>query len=120
MSRPVFNRGTHFSIVWGVTLAVLTLIEWNSLDREPMREEILVPFIERRVSVSVGEEHAPPEPGGIAGEGTDADSRGVLQYEVEIDFNGPLFLAYFFGPVLAFQGIGWVAGRFINRQRSGN
>jgi hypothetical protein len=115
MNRPVFNRGTHFSIVWGVTLAVLTLVEWNSLDRDPLREEILVPFIQREVSVSVEAAETPREPGAA----TDEEPEGVLQYEVEFRFNGPLFLAYFFGPVLAFQGIGWLASRFLERNRSG-
>lgn len=115
MSRPVFKRSTHFSIVWGVTLAVLTLVEWNSLDRDPLREEILVPFIERKVSVRVGAAERPVEPDAATGE----KPRGAIQYEVEFDFNGPLFLAYFFGPVLAFQGIGWLAARFMERNRPG-
>ena len=115
MSRPVFNRGTHFSIVWGVTLAVLTLLEWNSLERDPLREEILLPFIQREVSVAVIAGGAPVEPGAPAGEQAD----GTLQYEVEFHFNGPLFLAYFFGPVLAFQGIGWLAARVMARNRPG-
>jgi hypothetical protein len=115
MSRPVFNRGTHFSIVWGVTLAVLTLLEWNSLERDPLREEILLPFIQREVSVAVIAGGAPVEPGAAAGEQAD----GTLQYEVEFHFNGPLFLAYFFGPVLAFQGIGWLAARVMARNRPG-
>ena len=29
-----------------------------------------------------------------------------LHYEVEFGFNGPLFLACFFGPMLLFHGIG--------------
>lgn len=115
MSRPVFNRATHFSIVWGVTLAVLTLVEWNSLDRDPLREEILLPFIQREVTVGVDAAEQPSEPDAAAGE----DPEGVLRYEVEFKFNGPLFLACFFGPVLAFQGVGWLAARLLERKRPG-
>ena len=42
MSEPRFNGATHMSIVWGVTLAILTLLEWNSLDRDPMRKRVQV------------------------------------------------------------------------------
>jgi hypothetical protein len=29
-----------------------------------------------------------------------------MRYEVELDFNGPLFLAAFFAPMLVFHGLG--------------
>ncbi len=90
-----FNRYTHFSIIWGVTLAVLTLLEWRTLDRDPIGHQILTPFIEREISV-----------------GADPGAEEILQYQVDIRFNGPLFLACFFGPVLLFLGIGRLAARF--------
>ena len=116
MSNPAFNRATHFSLIWGVMLGFITLVEWRGLDRDPLNQEILSPFIEREVSVSL------PEPPPFNELDFDSDTRdravpeGGLQYEVEIHFNGPLFLACFFGPVLAFQGIGWLAGWVKRRQ----
>jgi hypothetical protein len=104
---PGFSRATHLSIVWGVALAALTLLEWRSLDRDPLGHQIMTPFIERKVTIGLAgdapidpleekrEQAGPAEPG--------------LQYEVEFDFNGPLFLACFFGPVLVFQGLGLLA-----------
>lgn len=118
MGPSDFNFATHLSIVWGVTLAILTLLEWRSLDRDPMRKQILSPFIEREISVrlvgtgAVAEtvfedplETLPdePEPG--------------LQYVVEFGFNGLLFLACFFVPVLAFHALGWLIA--LLRKRAG-
>lgn len=103
MKPALYNRATHFSIVWGVTLAVLTLLEWHSLDRDPVRHEIISPFIERTLSVSLENGPAADEPVLIE---PDASQDAVLRYDVDIKFNGPLFLACFFGPVLVFQGIG--------------
>ena len=111
MDGPGFNRATHFSIVWGVTLAVLTLIEWRSLDRDPIGQQILTPFIEREISVDVTRDGAQPEIDFGADTPADDDPQNGLQYTVELHFNGPLFLACFFGPVLLFQGIGWLAAR---------
>jgi len=111
MEIPGFNRATHLSIVWGVTLAVLTLIEWRSLDRDPIGQQILTPFIEREISVDVARDTAQPEIDFGADAQADDDPQNGLQYTVEIHFNGPLFLACFFGPVLLFQGIGWLAAR---------
>jgi hypothetical protein len=103
LRKPALNRATHFSIVWGVTLAIITLVEWNSVQRDPLNHEILSPFIERQVSVSVQREQpAADVPGATAPEAADA----VLRYDVELDFNGPLFLACFFGPALLFHGLG--------------
>jgi len=107
-----FNFPTHLSIVWGVTLAILTLIEWRSLDRDPMRKQILSPFIERAISVRMNEPGAagdivfedPLEARAVARDKPDAD----IQYVVEFGFDGALFLAYFFVPVLAFHGAGWL------------
>jgi hypothetical protein len=111
MSRAVFNRATHFSIVWGITLALLTLMEWRSLDRDPLGQKILTPFIEREVRVRVVD--AAPAVAEQAGTLPPADEGpdGALQYEVELHFNGPLFLLVFFAPVLLFHGIGWLGSR---------
>ncbi len=105
-----FNKATHLSIVWGVTLAVLTLLEWRSLDRDPLGHQILTPFIEREVTV-----HRPtPADGQLLDFSDDAppEQAPATRYEVEFHFNGPLFLLCFFGPVLAFQGLGWLARRY--------
>ncbi len=101
------SLATHLSIVWGVTLAVMTLIEWNSLEREPLRQQVFLPFIERdiRVMAPAGEldaSAAGSEPGEAAVD---------LRYEVELGFNGPLFLACFFIPVGLFHGAGWLLSR---------
>jgi hypothetical protein len=106
-----FNRATHFSVVWGVTLAVLTVMEWRSLDRDPMGHQILTPFIKREVTVSLAQDSS-PEVLEFDGEtGSEPETADPLRYEVEFHFNGPLFLACFFGPVLIFQGIGFLAAR---------
>ncbi len=111
MQLPGYNRATHFGIVWGITLAVITLVEWNSLDRDPVKQQILSPFIERTMAVSVNDADAPP--GDSTGAGDTARSPdAVLRYDVQIAFNGPLFLACFFTPILVFQGIGMLWDRF--------
>jgi hypothetical protein len=95
-------------------LAILTLIEWHSLDRDPVKQEILSPFIERHIALSV---HDMPVPGSelpSLSQGSESVSSG-LQQEVTITFNGPLFLVYFFGPILAFQAIGWLLARLKAR-----
>lgn len=111
MQLPGYNRAAHFGIVWGITLAVITLVEWNSLDRDPVKQEILSPFIERTMAVSVAETDAPPRDS--TGTGDSAQSPdAALRYDVQIAFNGPLFLACFFTPILVFQGIGLLWDRF--------
>jgi hypothetical protein len=105
MSTGTFSRATHFSIVWVVTLAVLTTLEWRSLDREPLKETIMLPFIERDVRVTLGAENDIPAPGG------EERKAAPLSRTVEVGFNGPLFLLCSFGPVLVFQGLGWLARR---------
>lgn len=105
------NRITHISIVWGITLAVITLVEWRSLDRNPLEQQILSPFIERDIAVS---QRAPTAVDPLdlqAVEQKQGDAINSLQYDVQFHFNGPLFLAYFFGPVLAAHGIGLLITR---------
>jgi len=111
MQLPGYNRATHFGIVWGITLAVITLVEWNSLDRDPVKQEILSPFIERTMAVSVAGAGAPPADS--TGTGDSAQSPdAALRYDVQIAFNGPLFLAYFFTPIVVLQGIRMLWNRF--------
>ena len=111
MRKSAFTSAAHFSIVWGVTLAVITLIEWHSLDRDPVRQEIFSPFIERNIAVSVIEEPTANElPFDIPTADTES-ADAALRYEVAFHFNGPLFLAVFFAPVVVFQGVGMLAAR---------
>ena len=115
VKKTVLSGAAHFSIVWGITLAAITLVEWHSLDRDPLHRQILSPFIERHISAtmpnaadSTGRNfETAPEPG----VSPDAD----LQYEVNFKFNGPLFAACFFLPILAFQGVGLLVRSFKNR-----
>ncbi len=108
MTELTLDRATHFSIVWAIVLAVLTLVEWNSLDREPMREQIFLPFIEREIRLSTTKADTAPE----FAEALPANSgERPLQAHVQIDFNGPLFLACFFGPILVFHLIGLLLRR---------
>jgi hypothetical protein len=100
-----YSRATHFSIVWGIALAVMTLVEWHSLDRDPVKQEILSPFIQRTIDVTVSNPVPPVERAeGMAEAENSPDA--ALRYDVELKFNGPLFLACFFIPVLIFHGIG--------------
>lgn len=110
VKNTAFTPTTHLSIIWGVTLAVITLIEWHNLDRDPLQREIISPFIERSVAVAVVE---PPETGDIPVEtGPGSDAGTELRYEVEFNFNGPLFLAAFFIPVAILRGMGAVVARW--------
>jgi hypothetical protein len=104
MNYPNLNRATHFSVVWAATLVIVTMLEWSGLDREPLKEQILSPFIERAiVTVPV------PQP---LGDIPDNSSEASYQREVSFHFKGPLFLACFFGPVLVFHGVVFVLSRF--------
>ena len=110
MSKAAYGGARHLSIVWAVTLAILTLMEWRQLDHDPLNREILSPFIEREVTVFVGNAEAAPEQ--TAGETARRRAEpGPTRYEVEFHFNGPLFLVCFFGPVLAFHGIAQLLGK---------
>ena len=116
MSSPVFNRATHFSVVWAVTLVVMTMLEWRALDRDPLGQEIFSPFISRSVAIAVDGPRPQPD---IQFEDEPRQADGAdneLQYEVEINFNGPMFLACFFIPVLLFHGIGLLINRYRNQQ----
>ena len=112
MSKPAFSAVTHLSIVWAVTLAVITIIEWRNLDQDPLNREILSPFIQREITVYESQ----PERYDTVTETADLSAGDGLRYEVEFHFNGPLFLLCFFGPVLVFRGVGrlW-QGRKQNR-----
>lgn len=112
MTQHGLNFATRLSIVWAVVLAVLTLVEWNGLEREPMSEQIFLPFIEREVTLSTTEADTSPQAGaadvGVSGEGAPR----ILQTHVQIDFNGPLFLVCFFAPVLIFHAAGMLWSRW--------
>lgn len=114
MIEPAFNRATHFSIVWAVVLAILTLVEWNSLDRDPMTEQIFLPFIEREITLSRVDANTMQQLGTTADDLPEKKARRNLQTKVQIAFNGPLFLLYFFGPILIFHGVtllfAWLRG----------
>jgi hypothetical protein len=100
-----YSRATHFSIVWGVALAIMTLVEWNSLERNPVTQEIISPFIQRNIDVSLANGVSPADQAEELVEAEDS-ADAILRYEVELKFNGPLFLACFFGPVLLFHATG--------------
>jgi hypothetical protein len=106
MIEPTLNRASHFSIVWGVVLAVLTIVEWNSLDRDPLSEQIFLPFIEREITLSTTGANTTTQPAATAGDPVGENGSRNLQTHVQIDFNGPLFLVYFIVPILVFHGIG--------------
>jgi hypothetical protein len=97
----------HLSIAWGITLAILALLEWNSLEREPLREPILSPFIERTISLGRDSRRDGDSNMVIAGEdpATSGSGLSALQTVVDIRFNGPLFLVCFFGPVLLLHAV---------------
>ncbi len=114
VKKTVLSGASHFSIIWGITLAAITLIEWHSLDRDPLDRQILSPFIERQISVTVL--NAPDSTGQTIEAAAEPDDspEAALQYEVEFKFNGPLFGACFFVPILVFQGIGMLLSRLRN------
>ena len=113
MTTPPLRRAKHFSVVWAITLAVLTTIEWRGLDRDPVGQPLMLPFIEREVTVSLDAQPL----GGDTFDSERTQQAGGPRTEVMIHFNGPLFLLCFFGPVALFYGIGW-AGAYFQR-RSG-
>jgi hypothetical protein len=106
MIEPTLNRATHFTIVWAVVLAVVTIVEWRSLDRDPMSEQVFLPFIEREIGLSTTDANTTTQLGTTAGDLPKENVLRNLQTHVEIAFSGPLFLAYFFGPLLFFHAIG--------------
>ena len=116
MDSPFSNRANHFSIIWAMTLAVLTIVEWRSLDREPMKEHVLLPFIERNIRLDVSRGASLAEDPQHLEQPPPSDK--PLHYEVEVGFNGPLFLLCLLGPVLLFQGIAWGAGLLARRGRA--
>jgi hypothetical protein len=107
MNHTAFNRASHFSVIWAVMLCFITLVEWRSLDRDPLKPDILSPFIQRHVQIVAGaaapDNALPTEP-----RNTPATAP---QYIVELDFNGPLFLACFFIPIILFHGLGLLLNR---------
>lgn len=111
MSNPAFSRATHISIAWGIALAVITLIEWRSLDRNPIEQQIFSPFIERDIRVSQAAPLSGAEREIPSDDQGDQNPLNSLRYEVQFHFNGPLFLAYFFGPVLIVHGLGLLLSR---------
>ena len=118
MNEPVINRATHFSIVWAVVLAVLTLVEWHSLDRDPMAEQIFLPFIERKIELTLSDAKRTDQVDGTADNLSETPARSRLQTEVEINFDGPLFLVYCFGPILVIHGTGLLVSR-LRQGRAG-
>lgn len=92
-------------------LAVLTIVEWGSLDRDPLSEQIFLPFIEREIGFSTMDTNATKPPDTAAGDFPGEDAERGLQTNVDIAFNGPLFLAYFFGPILIFHAVGLLWSR---------
>ena len=98
MNPTQFSRATHFSIVWAFMLCFVTIVEWRSLDREPLKKDILSPFIQRDIKI-------------VAQPGVELAS-GEPQYIVELGFNGTLFLACFFLPIIGFNGVGALWARF--------
>lgn len=111
MKEPVFNRATHFSIVWAVMLAILTIVEWRSLDREPLAEQIFLPFIEREIGFSILDANSGTPVDTASGDLPAEDDERGLQTNVNIAFNGPLFLAYFFVPIVIFHAVGLLWSR---------
>ena len=79
----------------------MTLVEWRSLDRDPPNEQVYLPFIERVITLSRAD----------AGQQGNASEGNSLQTNVQIDFNGPLFLVYFAGPIVIFHAIGLLISR---------
>lgn len=95
MNSAGFNRATHFSVVWAVMLSFITIVEWRSLDREPLKPDIFSPFIQRHIDIVPAQVSGP-----LARQATKES-----QYVVELDFNGPLFLFVFFVPIVFFHAL---------------
>ena len=113
MTQPTYSGAARLSIVWAVTLAILTLMEWRQLDRDPLDREILSPFIEREVRIQGAERYQGIDD--LGGSAPPADRQaGKPTYIVEFHFNGPLFLLCFFGPLAVFHGVAHVLSRLRN------
>lgn len=110
-NRESYSIAARLSIVWAVTLSILTIIEWRQLDRDPLEREILSPFIERQITVHVGQSAytADEFKKSTASSPEQADK---ARFEVEFHFNGPLFLLCFFAPVAAFHGVSGLLHRW--------
>ena len=55
MSQPLLSVTNNLSIVWGIVLAFITILDWNTLNRDPANEDILTPFITREITLLVPE-----------------------------------------------------------------
>ncbi|GAA5317576.1 MAG: hypothetical protein AseanaTS_27810 [Candidatus Pelagadaptatus aseana] len=100
--KTFLNTPTNMSIVWGITLALITLLDWNTLENNPMTEEILTPFISRHITLAAIPDAPATE---IPGQPQPPATLHQLQYQVELEFNGPLFLLCFFLPPALFFGL---------------
>ena len=120
MNAGAFNRASHFSVVWAVMLSFITIVEWRSLDRDPLKAEILSPFITRHIEIVPG--GAPPG-GDSSGSARPINSlqeqpAAGPQTTVELGFNGPFFLACFFIPIILFHGLGNLLTYLQQRSKS--
>lgn len=111
-------------------LSFITIVEWRSLDRDPLKAEILSPFITRHIEIAPG--GAPPggaPPGGPPPGGDSSGSARPVnslqeqpaagtQTTVELGFNGPFFLACFFIPIILFHGLGNLLTYLQQRSKS--
>ncbi len=106
MSRPALNVTNNLSIAWGMVLALVTILDWRSVERNPLEAEIFTPFISRQVTMSL----LSPEQRQLSIDSIDGEQGPPVQYNVELSFNGPLFLLYFFGPVAGLFIVGKLIG----------
>lgn len=99
-----FSTIKSLCIVWGVMLAFITIMDWNTLEKNPIDEEILTPFITREITLVATDNQYDSE--------LSMQERKVEpQYQVEIGFDGIKFLMYFFGPILIIYSVGQLLGK---------
>jgi hypothetical protein len=110
MATAPVSLASRFSLVWAAVLTVITMLEWGGLDREPLKEQILSPFIERTITL---QPRGASQPGDVQVNNAPQppDTGAPLEYHVDFGFNGPLFALYMFAPIVVIHGIGLLAGK---------
>lgn len=101
-------------------LAIITLVEWNSLGRDPMAPQILSPFIGRDITIYDAAGSAPKPVEFQEALQHSVATHNSSRIEVAFVFDGPFFLLCFFTPIVVFRAMGCIATKFLSKHSPAN